>query len=316
MTKPKRTSERRRDQRGRGSVYFRERDQLWVGELSRTADDGRRERRYVTGRDPDAVNEKLDELRRSWKRSPTTRRDGSMTVGRHLDSWLSRMKPTVAANTYRGREQHVRVHLKPALGTKRLDRLSVRDVERLLNEIVNVKGLSARTANHVRVTLRIALAEAQRDGLVAQNVAALAKAPPVKTTEILRLLRQRLGAGVAGAEIWEATNGGYPLEKAKVEVSQDGSSWSVVGTADNTSGTGPNRGSSFDVGQWFKFVKLTDVSNKTPFEPTADAFDVDGIKALQRCKDETAWGANYEVGALPFPGGSWATYIDTGITNG
>jgi len=108
MTKPKRTSERQRAQRGRGSVYFRERDGLWVGELSRTADDGRRERRYVTGRDPEAVNEKLDELRRSWKRSPTARRDGSLTVGRHLDGWLSRMKPTVAANTYRGREQHVR----------------------------------------------------------------------------------------------------------------------------------------------------------------------------------------------------------------
>ena len=48
MTKPKRTSERQRAQRGRGSVYFRERDQLWVGELSRTADDGRRERRSVS----------------------------------------------------------------------------------------------------------------------------------------------------------------------------------------------------------------------------------------------------------------------------
>ena len=187
MTKPKRTSERQRAQRGRGSVYFRERDQLWVGELSRTGQDGLRERRYVTGRDVDAVNEKLDELRSSWKRSPVVKRDGRMTIARYLDSWLLRMKPRVAANTYLGREQHVRVHLKPALGAKRLERLSVRDVERMLAELVDVKGLSPRTANHVRVTLRIALGEAQRDGLVQQNVAALAKSPSVKAKEMRTL---------------------------------------------------------------------------------------------------------------------------------
>jgi integrase len=187
MTKPKRTSERQRAARGRGSVYFRERDQLWVGELSRTDEDGRRERRYVTGRDQDEVHDRLDALRMSWKGSPTVRRDGSMTLGRHLDGWLRDMKPRVAANTWLGREQHVRVHLGPALGTKRLDRLSVRDVEKLLADIVEQKHRSARTASHVRVTLRIALGVAQRDGLVQQNVASLAKGPKVPSKEMRTL---------------------------------------------------------------------------------------------------------------------------------
>jgi len=187
MTRPKKTSDRQRAPRGRGSVYFRERDQLWVGELSRTDQDGRRERTYVTGRDPDAVHERMDEMRRSWKKSATVRRDGSMTVGRYLDGWLRDQKPRVAANTYLGREAHVRVHIKPALGTRRLDRLGVRDVERMMADIVDRKHLTARTASHVRITLRIALGEAQRDGLVQQNVAALAKGPPVKTREMKTL---------------------------------------------------------------------------------------------------------------------------------
>jgi len=54
-------------------------------------------------------------------------------------------------------------------------------------DIVDRKHLTARTASHVRITLRIALGEAQRDGLLQQNVAALAKGPPVKTREMKTL---------------------------------------------------------------------------------------------------------------------------------
>jgi hypothetical protein len=118
-----------------------------------------------------------------------------------------------------------------------------------------------------------------------------------------------LNLGGDDLKIWEATNGNYPLEKALVKVSQDGVDFTQIGTAKNL-GSGPNRPSSLDAGPlpWFKFVKLVDVSEKAPFEPTADGFDVDGVKALQQCgKFETAWGEG-----TAFGGGSWAMYIEYG----
>jgi integrase len=57
----------------------------------------------------------------------------------------------------------------------------------MLADIVDGKHLSARTASHVRVTLRIALGVAQRDGLVQQNVASLAKGPKVPSREMKTL---------------------------------------------------------------------------------------------------------------------------------
>ena len=110
-----------------------------------------------------------------------------MTLGRYLDGWLRDIESRVAANTYLGREQHVRGYIKPALGTRRLNRLSVRDVERMMADILDRKHLTARTALHVRMTLRIALGVAQRDGLVQQNVAALAKGPTIPNREMKTL---------------------------------------------------------------------------------------------------------------------------------
>lgn len=109
-----------------------------------------------------------------------------MTVARYLDDWLPKMKRRVAPTTYQSREQHVRVHIKPVLATRRLGRLSVKDVESLLDGVVT-KGASPRTAGHVRATLRVALQEAIRDGLLDRNVAADARAPRVRVPEMKAL---------------------------------------------------------------------------------------------------------------------------------
>src|SRR3989344_7511664 len=86
---------------------------------------------------------------------------------------------------------------------------------------------------------------------------------------------------------YEITNGAYPFETANVEVSQNGSTWTSVGTADNESGAGPNpHTTDFNLasGTCIKFVRVTDTSDLAPFTNDADGFDVDAISATY---DET-----------------------------
>jgi integrase len=172
----------KRGARGMGSVYQRSSDGRWVGALSRTGIDGLRDRKVVTGKTRDVVMDKLDEVRAGWKKSPVRKREGSQVVGRYMDGWVKRMKPRVAPSTWRQREQHTRLHIKPAIGMKRLDRLTVRHIEDMLDDIV-AKGLKPRTAGHVRATLRVALGEAKHDGLITNNPAMVARAPKVRSVE-------------------------------------------------------------------------------------------------------------------------------------
>ena len=54
------------------------------------------------------------------------------------------------------------------------------------------RGLSPRTAVGCRTTLRKALADAQRDGLVHRNVAALARPPRIPGRDVEYLTRDEL----------------------------------------------------------------------------------------------------------------------------
>lgn len=82
--------------------------------------------------------------------------------------------------------------------------------------------------------------------------------------------------GISGGTlIVEATNPGYPAEKAKVEVSSDGSTWVLAGTV-----TQDGEVSLPQSVTCAKFVRVTDTSNPADFsDGTADAYDVDGVKS-------------------------------------
>lgn len=80
--------------------------------------------------------------------------------------------------------------------------------------------------------------------------------------------------------IHEITNGrdSYPEERAKVEISQDGATWFVVGTASGKDAAGV---SGFDIAPtgltWFTLVRVTDTTNFALHDATADGFDLDAI---------------------------------------
>jgi len=107
--------------------------------------------------------------------------------------------------------------------------------------------------------------------------------------------------------VWEDTwGGGYPLETASVQASQEGTTWTLLGTATNL-GAGNQRPSEFDLGdlEWAKYIKIVDTTDPEPHAGNADGFDLNAVGALQHCiQEETAWGAG-----LDFPGKNWATYF-------
>jgi hypothetical protein len=78
----------------------------------------------------------------------------------------------------------------------------------------------------------------------------------------------------SGVIVVEATNNPYPDETAKVEVSPDNTTWTVAGNvAEDGTVTVPQR-----VG-CVNYVRVTDTSDKTQYESTADGYDVDGVEA-------------------------------------
>jgi integrase len=103
--------------------------------------------------------------------------DDRMTVKDFLERWLEdSVKPRVRPWTYRGYEVHVRLHIVPGLGRDRLTRLTPQRVQAWMNERLRA-GLSPKSVHYMRGTLRTALNQALRWGLVVRNVAALVDPP-------------------------------------------------------------------------------------------------------------------------------------------
>lgn len=77
---------------------------------------------------------------------------------------------------------------------------------------------------------------------------------------------------------YEVTNGTYPEESAKVEVSQNGTDWSIEAFLVNNKGQ-----NGIDIAPsglaWVKYVRVTDTSNSSLFSDDADGYDLDAISA-------------------------------------
>ncbi len=102
--------------------------------------------------------------------------DSQVTVAQYLVGWLEGMKARVRPRTWSSYETHVRLHIRPSLGAYRLAELSPAHVTAMLSRVV-AGGARGTTAQRVRATLRSALADALRSGLLARNVASITQAP-------------------------------------------------------------------------------------------------------------------------------------------
>ena len=163
---------------GEGSIY-RRRNGTWSAIA--TLPDGRR--KHIYGKTRDQVRGKLAEILHALQNGSFTDARGK-TLGDFLDQWLADVvKPRVRAWTFTGYEVHVRRHIKPVLERVPLEKLSPQHVQHLLNRKLE-EGLKPKSVRYLRGTLRTALNEAVRWGLVSRNAAALVDGPRVERFDI------------------------------------------------------------------------------------------------------------------------------------
>ena len=194
---------RRRGRRsnGEGSVYQRGDRGTWVAQVpvGVNPNGSYRFKRYTCATQAEAkakLRAAQDTLDRGADLGTQTQ-----TLGTYLDSWLADVvKRDVEPKSYEGYAYNVGL-IKPALGKMPLDKLTPQHVQKLLNELrerggAGGRGLSPRTVQYTRATLRRALGQALKWGLVTRNVATLveppksqrAEVPPFTEAEALRLL--------------------------------------------------------------------------------------------------------------------------------
>lgn len=161
--------------RGRkeGTIFQRA-DGRWAAAIDLGREDGKRVRKHLYGTTRKAVAAKLSRALGKHDRGALVNTDDRVTVGQHLDHWLSAV--SVRPRTHRQYEQVTRLYLKPSLGPIKLTSLQPDDVRALVRKL-ETRGLSTRTATLARDVLRIALAQAVSDELVARNVAELVRRP-------------------------------------------------------------------------------------------------------------------------------------------
>lgn len=159
--------------RSEGSIYQRG-DGRWAATVDLGFINGRRARKSFYGATRKVVSAKLHEALGRLQRGAVVRTNEALTVSLFLQRWLASV--SVRPKTLRQYAQVVRLYLSPALGPIRLARLEPDHVRALVADL-EARGLSPRTATLARDVLRIALAQAVRDELLARNVAALVRRP-------------------------------------------------------------------------------------------------------------------------------------------
>lgn len=175
---------------GEGSVYRRKSDGRWVAALSEGPRDDRVIRRRYARSRAEAQRE-LQSMR--TEADPTTE-----TVGAYLERWVNEARG-IRPTTRHAYSAAIREHLAPAIGHIRLAELTAVHVEQVL---VQVEGRrSPKTARNVHGTLRRALGQAVRAGVLTKNVASreFVDAPKVPVDEPRALSEAEVDRLVAAA---------------------------------------------------------------------------------------------------------------------
>ena len=148
-------------------------DGRWRGAVDLGWVDGKRRRKYVAGATQAQALERLRQVQRAVDVGVVS--DDRITVAQFLDRWVRvNLAGSVAGSTMDDYANTVRLHLEPSLGRKKLSQLAVANVDALWAAKRNA-GYKPNSIRIMRAVLRKALAQAEREGLVTRNVAALSQ---------------------------------------------------------------------------------------------------------------------------------------------
>ena len=126
----------KRRPKGSGSIYTLK-DGIVVGRYEVDTPEGKK-RKYIRGKTKREVASKLA------RDSGLVYDSGNLAVGQYLDTFLDSEKDTVGHRHWRRHEELVRLHIKPAIGSVKLDKLSPLQLQSLYRSKLN-SGLLPET---------------------------------------------------------------------------------------------------------------------------------------------------------------------------
>lgn len=196
----------KRRAKGDGTLFKRS-DGIWVGRVELPSEDGKRRHRQVARKCRNAAIAELKKLRTEVDagRIAVT---GKTTVTAWLERWIDEIRgPKLRPGTKDDYARTIRLHIVPAIGNRRLDRLTAQDVRNMQTAVK-----SSRTAQLAHVILRSALEDAVKEGMLAHNVAAVADKPrhvtrarePLTAAQAKQLLRSAIDTRDPMATRWAA----------------------------------------------------------------------------------------------------------------
>lgn len=171
---------------GEGSISRHPKRDLWMARYTVETPTGLK-RKTVYGKTRAEVRDKLAKAM-SDRADGLVYDDENMTIGEYLDKWLKgSVRGSVRQSTFDRYEIAVRVHLKPALGRRKLKKLTPAHVAALYQGRLDA-GHAPASVNKLHVTLHKALDQAVKWHMVPRNVAEVVKAPRPTAKEEMRTL--------------------------------------------------------------------------------------------------------------------------------
>ena len=152
---------------GEGSLRKRK-DGRWQGQYVSGYDPetGKPRRHTIYGKTQKEVAEKLRAATSSIDNG-TFQEPRKITVAEYAAEYMATHVATLTDSTQRSYEKNLRLHILPALGTRRLTDLTHREVQRFASSLsAGGKGLAPKTIHTVFGTLHALLTAAQRDEIL------------------------------------------------------------------------------------------------------------------------------------------------------
>ena len=173
---------------GEGSIH-RRKNGGWCAQFVVHTAEGPKRRTFY-GKTRREVDEKLTKAKAD-RESGLVLETGNPRLGDYLERWLvDSVRDTVRIKTFKGYDAAVRLHITPSLGKIKVKNVTPTHLRTLYREKLDA-GLSARTVQLVHVTVRKALGQATKDGLIPRNVAEVVDAPRVVNKQMQPLTSEQ-----------------------------------------------------------------------------------------------------------------------------
>jgi len=188
-----------RNSAGESSIY-RDVNGRWHGYVSLgVKDGGRRDRRHVSGARRSDVVARVRELERKRDAGAALASERPPTVAAWLEHWVEAVAARrVRPKTLDGYRSTIRLHLIPALGHLRLDRLQPEQVEELYARLS--AQLAPATVLLTHRVLSRALKVAVQRGRLSRNVCSLVDPPMMRRSEVVPLTAAEARTVLSGAQ--------------------------------------------------------------------------------------------------------------------